>query len=173
MNIFILHHNPNKCSKYHSDKHVVKMILELTQLLTCAQYFNNNHNPPYENCYKKTHINHPMSKWVREHNNNYLYTMLLALYLCKEFKYRRNKTHACHFHLIKLRNLKPIAGENIDWGDKIRFKIVDCEYDLTPIPMCMPDIYIKKCAVSSYRAYYRSKVDINTWNWGRNKPKWY
>ena len=42
MNIFFLHSNPRRCAKYHSDKHLVKMILELTQLLTCAQYFNYN-----------------------------------------------------------------------------------------------------------------------------------
>ena len=66
-----------------------------------------------------------------------------------------------------------IKGENINWEDKIRHEIVDCEYDLTPIPMCMPDEYVKTCAVSSYRAYYKSKADINSWNWGRNQPEWY
>jgi len=28
MNIFLLDKNPEKCAKYHCDKHVVKMILE-------------------------------------------------------------------------------------------------------------------------------------------------
>mgnify|MGYP001468673311 CR=1 FL=1 len=48
-----------------------------------------------------------------------------------------------------------------------------CKYNLTPIPVCMPDEYIKNGVISSYRAYYKSKIDINTWNWGRNKPNWY
>ena len=173
MNIFFLHSNPSKCAKYHSDKHLVKMILELTQLLTCAQYFNYNNKPPYKNCYKKTHINHPMAKWVRESYDNYLYTLLLALYLCKEFKKRRNKTHACYYHLIILAELNKFTGISIDWEDKSRKKLVNCSYNITPIPMCMPDEFIKDCAISSYRSYYRSKNNINTWNWGRNKPNWY
>lgn len=173
MNIFILDKNPKKCAEYHSDKHVVKMILELTQLLTCAQYFNHNNNPPYLNCYKKTHVNHPMAKWVRENYNNYLYTLILALHLCQEFKYRRNKTHGCLKHLIKLRKLPEFRGETIDWKDKTRFNIPNCKYNLTNIPMCMPNEFIKDCAISSYRSYYKSKNNINTWNWGRNKPNWY
>ena len=36
MNIFVLHLNPHICAKYHCNKHVVKMIIETTQLLyTC------------------------------------------------------------------------------------------------------------------------------------------
>ena len=140
MNIFFLHPNPKTCSKYHSDKHVVKMILELTQLLTCAQYFNYNNNPPYKNCYKKTHTNHPMSKWVREDYNNYLYTLILALYLCKEFKFRRNKTHSCLKHLLKLKKLRKFKGNTIEWEDKSRFYMGKCKYNLTPIPLCMPPL---------------------------------
>lgn len=173
MNIFFLHQNPKKCARYHSDKHVVKMILELTQLLTCAQYFNYDDKPPYTNCYKKTHVNHPMAKWVRESYDNYLFTLLLAFELCIEFKKRRNKTHACVYHLAKLHKLNKFTTNPIDWDGKTRLILHNCPYNITPIPMCMPDIYIKSCAISSYRNYYKSKIDINTWNWGRSKPKWY
>lgn len=33
MNIFVLDLDITKCAEYHCDKHVVKMILETTQLL--------------------------------------------------------------------------------------------------------------------------------------------
>lgn len=36
MNIFYLSHDPVKCASEHNDKHVVKMILEYTQLLSTA-----------------------------------------------------------------------------------------------------------------------------------------
>jgi hypothetical protein len=175
MNIFFLHLHPNKCSKYYSDKHVVKIILEITQLLVCAQYFNNNDDKPYNNCYKKTHINHPMSKWVRESYNNYLYTLRIGFQLCKEFRYRRNKIHACEYHLKKLKKIKRFDGFKIDWVDKVRLNINNNNlYDITPIPMCMPDECIKyDCAVKCYRNYYKTKGSINSWNWGRKQPRWY
>lgn len=40
MNIFFLDRNIRKCAAYHCDKHVVKMILESTQLLSTALYLN-------------------------------------------------------------------------------------------------------------------------------------
>jgi hypothetical protein len=33
MNIFVLDSNPKKCAQYHSNSHVVKMVLETAQLL--------------------------------------------------------------------------------------------------------------------------------------------
>ena len=36
MNIFHLDKNPIKCALYHCDKHVVKMILETSQMLSTA-----------------------------------------------------------------------------------------------------------------------------------------
>lgn len=173
MNIFMLDKDPKTCAKYHSDKHVVKMILELTQLLICAQYFNHDDAPPYNGCYKKTHVNHPMSKWVRESYNNFIYTYKIAMYLCKEFKYRRNKNHACIYHLRKIRKLKPFEGFEINWEDKVRLKIPDCEYEITDVPLCMPDEFIGEDAIESYRNYYKSKVEINKWEWKRKKPEWY
>ena len=79
MNIFFLDLNQRKCAKWHVDKHVVKMILESTQLLWSVFY----HDSPYiikdeekiffpdfipENIkiYKLTHKNHPMALWTRK-----------------------------------------------------------------------------------------------------------
>ena len=33
MNVFVLDTNPMRCAQYHCDKHVVKMLLEYTQLM--------------------------------------------------------------------------------------------------------------------------------------------
>ena len=41
MNIFFLDRNPEVCAVYHNDKHVVKMIVELAQMLsTCHRLLN-------------------------------------------------------------------------------------------------------------------------------------
>ena len=38
MNIFVLDENPAKAAEYHCKKHVVKMILESTQMLSSAHW---------------------------------------------------------------------------------------------------------------------------------------
>ena len=42
MNIFILDKNPKKAAEYHCDKHVIKMILETSQLLCSVFYYRSN-----------------------------------------------------------------------------------------------------------------------------------
>lgn len=82
MNIFWLSIIVNDCAKFHCDKHVIKMILEYTQLLYSAHHIYGT-NFKCGNSYRLTHKNHPCSKWVRENKGNYklLYSMLKTL--CK------------------------------------------------------------------------------------------
>ena len=60
MNIFFLHILPQVCAQMHIDKHVIKMILETTQLLCSAHHMtiSNEKTPCYTPCYKLTHKNH-------------------------------------------------------------------------------------------------------------------
>jgi hypothetical protein len=44
MNLFFLDTDPKKCAEYHCDKHVVKMLLELVQLLYTAHHLLNSDN---------------------------------------------------------------------------------------------------------------------------------
>ena len=62
MNIFYLHRDPEEAVKPMYNKHIVKMILETAQLLCTAHHeLGNGENVPY----KKTHVNHPSTVWVR------------------------------------------------------------------------------------------------------------
>jgi hypothetical protein len=54
MDIFVLDKNIEKCAQYHCDQHVVKMILEIVQMLCTAQNKKGITTP----C-KSTHQNHP------------------------------------------------------------------------------------------------------------------
>ena len=38
--------------------------------------------------YKKAHVNHPMTKWMRASKANYLFAVRLAAALAREFEYR-------------------------------------------------------------------------------------
>ena len=71
MNIFHLDEDPETCAVYHCDKHVVKMILETAQMLSTA--WRQSDNPP-ASVYKEAYLNHPMTKWVRETQYNYMWT---------------------------------------------------------------------------------------------------
>lgn len=167
MNIFVLHLDPRICSHYHCDKHVVKMILEYTQLLyTClwlhcpnmtdilldAPYTLNNTQG-----YKCTHKNHPCTKWLEKSIHNYEWLVNLANELCKEYEHRYNKIHSCKIH--------------IDWCSTHCPDIPDIP--ITPHNLVMPDQYKTNNTMESYRNYYISdKQHIAKWT-KRHKPKWF
>jgi hypothetical protein len=139
MNIFFLSLDPEEAAILHCDKHVVKMILETAQLLYSAHWELNSENLP-ENAYKKTHVNHPSSKWTRASLSNYKWLCSLGLSLCREYTHRYGKIHKTEAHIMWLSDHAPT--ELVDGG-------------FTEPPQAMPDEY--KCAdcVSAYRMYYR------------------
>ena len=66
MNIFFLAIDPEECAKHHCDKHVVKMILELTQMLYTAHHILGTPKDSFIDGYYKPISNpkHPTSIWV-------------------------------------------------------------------------------------------------------------
>ena len=86
------------------------MILESCQLLYFAHHKNRlsmpriakNDPKPYK--MSKGHVSHPMAVWTRKCKANYDYLLQYALFLCDEYTGRYNKTHACMFHLNRLKN---------------------------------------------------------------------
>jgi hypothetical protein len=79
MNIFFLAIDPEECAKHHCDKHVVKMVLELVQML--YNCFDKDELPDF--AYRKAHVNHPISIWINYSFENYSYAVHLAKYLSK------------------------------------------------------------------------------------------
>lgn len=140
MNIFFLSLSPKEAAERHCDKHVVKMILESTQLLYSAHWVLNPENVP-PNAYKKTHINHPCAIWVRTSLTNYLWLCSLAWNLCKEyqFRYGREKVHKSESHILWLLENPPMNIEHLG---------------LTQPPQAMPDQYKHKDPIIGYQTYY-------------------
>jgi len=152
MNIFVLDSNVILCAQYHNDKHVIKMILETAQLLCSAHWVNGTEAP-----YKKTHVNHPCSIWVRESISNYKWLCNLGKELCKEYTYRRGRRHktedVIHWLIVNLPNIKDIG--------------------LTPFAQAMPDYLRDNNSVIAYRQYYiLEKQHLANWS-ERSKPYWY
>lgn len=156
MNIFFLHMNARICAQMHLDKHVIKMILETTQLLCSAVHMTNS----YEPCYKLTHKNHPSAIWTRESLENYLWLCDLGLELCTEYTYRYGKIHKCEPYLISLK-ARPANLPSIG---------------MTPPKLAMPEMYKHYDVVTAYRYYYLyDKTDILSWKGkvaGREPPEW-
>lgn len=161
MNIFALSQNPKKAAKYHSDKHVVKMILESAQLLSTAHHLHpSNYSQKYlGNMYKKTHENHPCAIWARTNTGNYKWLLQLLHALIQEYTYRYNKSHQT-WRVAQYLNLIPDIPE----GKR------------TDFVMAMPDEYKVENTVHAYRRYYTmdpEKARINKWNKTRRPPYWY
>jgi hypothetical protein len=152
MNIFYLDNDPTKCAQYHCDKHVVKMILESAQLLCTAHWVSGGEAP-----YRKTHVNHPSNKWVRESLSNYKWLCELGMELCKEYTYRYGKIHKTQQHIEWLIDNLP----NIE--DK----------GFTEMPQAMPDECKMEDPIEGYRNYYNiEKAYMCKWK-GRLEPEWF
>jgi hypothetical protein len=137
MNIFFLSLDPEEAARLHCDKHVVKMILETAQLLYTAHWVYESPLP--ETAYKKTHPNHPSSRWIRESLANYNWLCRLGLALCAEFTHRYGHTHKTQAHLEWLSTHTPVTLVDIGW---------------TLPRLAMPDEYKHTDPVMAYRMYY-------------------
>ena len=155
MNIFFLSGTPKKCARYHVNKHVVKMILEYAQLLSTCWHVVDPNGIHFSPVYKKTHVNHPCAKWVRESSANYKWLCELAIELCHEYTYRYQKIHKTQEVIERLRENVPLLPSQV----------------LTCPPQAMPEEYkVQGNAIRAYRKYYVSgKSHIHQWK-NRDAP---
>lgn len=151
MNIFVLDTSYDYAAMYQCDKHVVKMVLESTQLLSNAY-------PVDKAPYKRTHYNHPCSVWTRECYENWIWLLFHADALSKEYTFRYGRQHKCQAIIAAMALNQPYIPSI---GHR------------TPFVQCMPDVYKDTDAVKAYRNYYiNDKLRIATWNKGRAAPWW-
>ena len=166
MNIFYLAKCAKLCAMYHNDKHCVKMILETCQLLyTCLWLCMPNEewveNAPKtksgQKGFKKSFVNHPCAKWLRESINNYKWLCDLGFHLCEEYTHRYGKVHSCEKHILWLKQQTPILPD----------------VPMTKIKLAMPDQYKCDDPIEAYRKYYIGhKKRFSTWK-KRDIPPWF
>lgn len=145
------------------DKHVVKMVLESTQLLSTAHRVLDGRDdyvlPDLRESifYKATHINHPSAVWCRKSIENYSWLAEHLYALLNEYNYRYEKTHKCYAKFFYIQS----PPKNLQ------------EYDWTPIPCAMPDEYkISDDPIVNYRNYYKNgKAALHKWK-KRQVPDW-
>lgn len=149
MNIFFLSADPQQAAQWHCDKHVVKMLLESTQLLWTAWQLSNGAPPADAPCcrssgspgYRPTHKNHPCAIWARASLGNYMWLCHLAAALATEYHYRypESSPHACEEHVVWLMENPPRLPEgSMTW----------------PALAMPPEFKISRDPMRCYRAFY-------------------
>lgn len=156
MNIFFLSLIPKEIAHMSCDQHVVKIQLEICQMLYTAWYFSGQEdfvldNAPYtkdgkRRGYLPAHRKHPMTMWVGSSIENYIYACEIGIALTLEYTRRYGKLHTCAEHLNWLRVNHPSHFEH--------HKSETAYYSREGIPECMPEQYRCESVVDSYQLYY-------------------
>ena len=141
MNIFYLDKNPYKAAQYQYNKHVVKMILESAQMICTAHLVLGDRDADghfVDIPYKRAHVNHPSTIWVRENSLHYdwLYKHMIAL--GDEYTKRYGKKH---LSITKCEHL---------WCYPMNIPTKEFEQP----PQAMPDEYKHKDSITAYWQYY-------------------
>jgi hypothetical protein len=177
MNIFYLSPNPQKCAEMHCDKHVLKMVIEYSQLMSTAhrvldgeEYYALTANgrkikrwrmpdEKYENgLMKASHVHHPSNVWVRASKANYVWLNQMWNHLLLEYTHRYGKRHACADRMEVL----------YAWPENIP----DLPFT-EPTPAMPDECKIANNSLASYHKYYiEKKVSFAKWT-KREMPIWY
>ena len=157
MNIFFLDKTPELSAKMLCDKHVPKMLLESAQMLSTALR-QNGYKDDY--LYKSAHPNHPMTKWVGNTRDNFIWAFRNADEISREYYKRFGKKHKSTRILDFITN------------NEMQNEIPDKSF--TDPPQCMPDEYKDNDYVTAYRNYYKGEKEyFAKWEKGRNQPEWW
>jgi hypothetical protein len=153
LNIFVLDRDIRRCAEYHSDRHVVKMILESAQML-CTVLNENGVKAPY----RSTHMHHPCTLWAGTSLENWKWLRSLALSLNDEYRYRFDHQED-HRSAIVARDLPLPPIRNVG---------------LTEFAQAMPETCrVPGDAVRAYRKFYiAEKASFATWT-KRPVPDWF
>ena len=154
MNIFYINPDPIIAAKELADDHIRKMQIESAQMCSTAHWMTGSSAP-----YKKAHMNHPSTKWVRESIQHYRWLVKHGLEICDEFEKRYGKVHATKAVLQWLEQNEPNLPDN----------------GFISPPQCMPDEFKDQDTLAAYKKFYiNDKVKIKGLNWNKsnNKPIW-
>ena len=118
MNIFFLDKNPQKAAEYLCDKHVPKMLLESSQMLSTAVQ---RHLGTIEDLYKPAYPKHPMTIWVGHTRQNFIWALENAVFISQEYYKRFNKKLSLNGSIYYQRTTDVIDFPNFGTGDFFDF----------------------------------------------------
>ena len=159
MNIFFLSLDPEECATLYCDQHVIKILLEIVQMLYTAWHFSGepgwDSRAPYNKTktkrgYRPAHPNHPMCLWVRSSEKAYNLATDVGLALAIEYTKRFGKVNGCSKHIVWLKMNQPPSFGSIQSGKAY--------YSVQGIPECMPEDHWDPDIVTAYKSYYKTKT---------------
>ncbi len=163
VNFFYLDKNPEICAKYYCDKHVVKIPIEIAQILSKI-----HHMLQSKIDFSKIYANSKVVKetlgpyiWSLSSLENYIWTCQLGINLIHEYKYRFNKDYHKTEIVLEylLNNSPPIKSIGITPF------IMTNKYDMFQ--------YISSDPVTNSRYNYSEMKCFNDKWTKREKPKWF
>lgn len=187
MNLFLIGYTAKDVASNHCDKHVIKMILEIAQLLYTAWWCSRPkvmQNVVHPKPYRATHKNHPTAIWVRAHPNHYHFAAMVGLELCREYTRRYGKVHKTQQHIERLAQMgaapsveetyTPPVHKCATTGLPEGVHFFHCAVADELFPQCARYTDGQLNAVETYRAYYKTKGWKMKWNRGKEQsPTWY
>lgn len=170
MQILVTDENPLTSARDLCDKHLLKLIVEATQLLSTHMYIVAPETHSKLELYRPTHLRHPATRWLLESQNNVWWLILCAHEMAMEYRYRYSRTHACKDMILKIFSV---------WSDPFTTPF-ESQYLLkaqghTPFKQIMPTYFqIEDMPIEAYRNYVQStKGHFATWRPPRKKPEWW
>ncbi len=163
VNFFYLDKNPATCAKYYCDKHVVKIPIEIAQILSKIHHILDTKVD-----YSMIYANSKVVKetlgpyvWSMSSLENYIWTCELGINLIHEYKYRFNKeSHKTE----KILNYLLVNPPSIQSKGITPFKMTN-KYDMFQ--------YISSNPIKNSRYNYcEMKCTNDKWT-KREKPKWF
>lgn len=136
---------------------------------------------------KLAYMDHPCTKWVRQHKNNYLFAARLALELCKEYTFRYSKRtideHGntvivepkIHKTQSKIEFMLNNVPKSINWESSDSVLLIGPHRVTEPAQAFVDkSCFIPNDAISAYRKYYQSesKQHLRKWKY-RSPPQWF
>ena len=161
VNLFYLDHDPKKCAQYYCDKHVNKIMIEISQILSQIHHKIGTKTPPYKLCSGISDNLAPF-KWASTSIGNYNYCAKLAKCLLNEYRHRYgNKEHKCenaiNWHLENV-------PEGIKRKNKTKFLLTENVKIYTK--------YFKDPVLASRIMYVDFKCKNDKWT-NRDPPLWF
>lgn len=163
VNFFYLDHSPRKTAQAYCDKHLIKIAIEINQMLCNFHHSIESKNIPFKNCRAVIPSLGPY-RWLQENEANYTYAVKLSQELIKEYKYRFNKESTKLDSTIEW-NLKHIPKRHLP-NSKRKTKFI-------PTNQYLKFDQVSTNTILNNRLQYTFlKCGDDTWR-RRDRPKWF